>query len=296
MIFGTYFEKYSDAHQGVKTVSSLKLESWKHRQFWRYLQSQAFKGDELQVKREHVQDYLAHLNRQSLSENTCWSYLACIRPFYEYAVKENWIYYSPFLGVRLPKRKVEVSKVLNVSQMKELLEAPDLSTVTGLRDKIMMELMYSCGLRRSEVCALKTDDLAEDYRSLKVMGKGNKEAVLPVGKIAAHYLKHYLEQVHFSFNRLKSPHVFLSTFKRTPLSDGQVQRMVKSYADKLGLSGISPHVFRYSIATHLDEEGVDIRYIQEFLRHECISTTSRYIKQGFHRLQQVHKRTHPSSL
>ena len=92
------------------------------------------------------------------------------------------------------------------------------------------------------------------------------------------------------------PFVFLSTFQRKAISDGQVLRIIKSYAQKIELnSSVSPHVFRYSIATHLDEEGVDIRYIEEFLRHKSISTTSRYIKQGFHRLQLIHRQTHPNS-
>ena len=296
MSFGAYFEKYLTVHRTVKKESSLKLESWKQEQFWRFLDYKGFKGDELQVKREHVQDYLKKLSEIELSPNTIWSYLTLIRPFYEYAVKENWIYRSPFLGIKLPQRKIEVNTVLSISQMKKLLDSPDLSTITGLRDKVMMELMYSCGLRRSEVCLLKVDDLAEDYRSLQVMGKGDKEAVLPVSKIAAHYLKHYLEKVYPSFNRHQQPYVFLSTFERTHLGDTQVQRIVKHYADQLGFVGVSPHVFRYSVATHFDEEGVDIRYIQEFLRHESIGTTSRYIKQGFHRLQQIHKKTHPNSI
>jgi integrase/recombinase XerD len=294
---GQHFETYLKIQTSYKSNSTLELETWKQKQFWRYLQDNDFKGDELAVKRHHVQAYLKHLNDQKLSVNTIWSYLSCIRPFYEFAVKENWLYSSPFLGVKLPKRKVEACRVLSVTQMKTLLEAPDLSTVIGLRDRVMMELMYSCGLRRSEVCSLKADAIGEDYRSLKVMGKGAKEAVLPVGKIAAHYLKHYLENVYSFFNRNHSPFLFLSTFKREPLYEGQILRIVKEYAQKVAIAlNVSPHVFRYSIATHFDEEGVDIRYIQEFLRHESISTTSRYIKQGFYRLQQVHRQTHPHSI
>jgi integrase/recombinase XerD len=293
---GHHFQRYAQLQIGRKAASSLKQETWKQHQFWRFLESIHFEGHELEVERSHLQAYLEHLEQRGLKSGSIRSAISLLSPFYEDAIKGELILHSPFLGLKLPKVKIEPCKVLSVEQMKRLLETPDLSTMVGLRDRAILELMYSTGLRRAEVGSLKLEDFAEDYRSLRVMGKGSKEAVLPVGKIAAHFVLFYAEHVWGDFNRRGCSELFLSTFKRGPLCEYQVYRIVRDAALKAGIvQKISPHVFRYSIATHFDEAGVDVRYIQEFLRHEDLSTTSRYIQQSFHRLQTVHRQTHPNN-
>jgi integrase/recombinase XerD len=157
-----------------------------------------------------------------------------------------------------------------------------------------MELMYSSALRRSELVELKTSSFLDDYRCVKVMGKGTKESILPVGKLAAHFLKFYIEHVLPEPIKQNDNNVFISFNRQEPLKSKYVYQMVRDYGRKAQFKfDISPHVFRYSIATHLADNGVDVKFIQDFLRHESPRTTTRYIEQGFKQLQSVHERTHP---
>jgi len=168
-----------------------------------------------------------------------------------------------------------------------------MTTVTGVRDRLMLELLYSCAFRRSEIIALKIKDFDDDYRRVTFKGKGNKEAVIPVGKMAAHLCTFWVDKVRPLIDKQGSDALLLSVFNGCAMNVSQVYRPVKNYAKALGIEKISPHVLRYSIATHLDEDGVDVKYIQRFLRHDSIETTTRYINQGYQRLQSIHHQTHP---
>ena len=293
--FGEYFQKYLQLpHICSKTEGTIRTESANQKRFWGYLNETGFDGDELKVTGKEAEEYIQHLTALGQKANTIRTTIGVLSTFYREAVRQDWILKNPFSMVKQPRKIEEPCSVLSVQQIKHLLSSPDLNTYTGFRDRVILELFYSCALRRHEISQVKSADFGGDFRSIRVLGKGQKEAILPVGKMAAHFLKFYIEKVWGNLNKSGCDELFLSCYTGKQLNDYQIYRIVKGCGVLAGFKEtITPHTFRYSIATHLDEEGVDIRYIQEFLRHEDLGTTARYIKQGFHRLQSVHHNTHP---
>jgi integrase/recombinase XerD len=299
MRYGDKFNEYCEIRRctGIKEAT-LDGERDIHKHFWSYLKAIKHIGNELNGSRSLIQEYAREVNCNiAISNYSKRNRLQRLRPFYREAVKQEWILDDPMDTIILPKEEHNPIKVLTVKQMKALLEMPDISTQLGIRNRTMMELMYSSALRRSEILQVKAEDIGEDYRTIKVMGKGDKEVMLPVGRMAAHFLAFHLEHIWPKMNKFNRPEIFLSSRTGEPLGKTPFYLIIRAYADKLGLSEkIGPHVFRYSICTHLAELNVDIRLIQEFMRHEKISTTARYIKQSFEQLQKIHQKTHPRSL
>jgi integrase/recombinase XerD len=199
-------------------------------------------------------------------------------------------------GIHIPQPVKTPVQILTIKQMKELMTLPDLDTARGIRDRTMLELFYSCAFRLHEITTLTPDNFTEDYRRVKVRGKGSKDAVLPVGRMAAHFTRFYTEKIYPVLNRHSTDKLFLSVTTAAPLDKHVVYNSLRTYLKQIVPDrNIGTHIFRYSICTHLSEAGVDIRLLQEFMRHEKISTTARYIKRTFSRLQDTHKQTHPRS-
>ena len=296
MTFSESYEKYKQLRllKGLK-ASSLQRELEQHRHFWKYLEDLGFKGDALMVNKKIMKEYAYAINCCSfLSNNAKRSRLSRLKGFYQEALLQGWILDNPTTHIQLPREEKNPIKTLSIKQMKSLLEAPSLHTIIGLRDRTMMELMYSSGLRRAELLQVKRGDVGEDFRTLNVIGKGDKECVLPVGKMAAHFLKFYIAEVWPKLNVNGHETLFLSTRSGEPIDEHSFYNLIRAYSDKLGFpEPVGPHVFRYSVCTHLADMGADIRLIQEFMRHEKISTTARYIKQSLRTLQEAHKATHP---
>jgi integrase/recombinase XerD len=290
-----HFEHYLQVRETLGlSESTLQTEKESHERLWCFLN---YPKDILDITKQNFISYAEHLVAENLKPNTRRKLLGSLRAFYQYAVKEGWIYQSPMNRIALPSKQEEPPKVLSFEQIKILFDLPDLNTFIGLRDRTMMELMYSSALRRSEVLSIKLSDFSEDYRCIKVIGKGNKEAVLPVGKIPAHFLRFYCEEVLPKVTDRIHEVIFISFNSKESLKPKYLYQTIRDYGRKAQFKfDIGPHVFRYSIATHLAESGVDVRYIQEFLRHECPRTTTRYIEQGFKQLQSIHERTHPRAI
>jgi integrase/recombinase XerD len=173
-----------------------------------------------------------------------------------------------------------------------LISTPKVNTKLGLRDRAMLELMYASGLRVSEVSGLKLNAVNREAGFLRVVGKGNKERIVPAGKQAIHWLSRYLEEARGQTGRAE---VFLSS-RRTPLSRKTIWHLLKKYARLAGIAkNITPHTLRHSFATHLLENGGDLRVIQEMLGHADISTTQIYTHVDQGRLKETHYRFHPRS-
>ena len=293
-IFNTHLNKYLALPKNqVKSSGSIYTETQTLYRFGNYLLTKGFKGNELAVSRADIENYISHLTNLGQSPNTINTALAIIKNFYYTLTCEGFLGINPSLAITGPKQRFEPCKVLTISQIKTLIESPDMTTVAGVRDRVMLELLYSSAFRRSEIIALKIKDFDDDYRRVRFKGKGNKEAVIPVGKMAAHLCNFWVDKVRPLIDKKGSDTLLLSVFHGGAMNVSQVYRPVKRYAQALGIEKISPHVLRYSIATHLDEDGVDVKYIQRFLRHESIETTTRYINQGYQRLQSIHHQTHP---
>lgn len=212
-----------------------------------------------------------------------------LKVFFKFLRREGLISESPAEFLTSPKLWQLIPEVLSQEEMERLLESPDLAEEEGVRDYAVLELLYSAGLRVSELCSLKIQDVADD--SMKIRGKGSKERIVPIGKKAIAAIDQYLSK--FRSRAETNDHLFI-TRRKAPLSRQYVWSLVKKYAKKASIvKNIFPHTFRHSYATHLLERGGDLRVIQEMLGHSSINSTDRYTHVSTQHLQEAFKKFHP---
>ena len=223
--------------------------------------------------------------------------LAAVRMFFRFLVREKLLVADPTQNIDTPKLARALPHVLDYAEVERLLNVPKLETKLGLRDKALLELMYASGLRVSEVASLTLGELNLEAGFLRVTGKGNKERIVPVGKTAAGYLHRYFDEARPRLERERRARseVFLST-RGSRLSTKTIWHLVKKHARAAGIAkNIKPHTLRHSFATHLLNNGGDLRVIQEMLGHADIATTQIYTHVESVRLKGAHYRFHPRS-
>ncbi len=223
--------------------------------------------------------------------------LSAVRSFLSYLERRGIRKDNPGADVSTPKRGNPIPAYLPVDDMFRLLDVPDQSGELGLRDLAIMEVLYSCGLRVSELAGLDLDDLNTKGRLVRVTGKGNKERLVPVGRIALRSVYRYLEAVGSlrakMWGDLRRGPLFLNN-RGGRLTTRSIARVIKKYAAACGLaSDISPHALRHSFATHLLDGGADLRSVQELLGHASLSTTQKYTHVSLDRLMEVYDKAHP---
>lgn len=259
-----------------------------HKALWAFLGV----NDPLKITKSQILKYAEHITSYTYADNTKHQRIKGLNSFYSEAVKQGWLLMSPMAGIRYPKKTETLPKVLSIEQTKLFLNMPDLTTKNGIRDRTCFELAYSCGLRANELLSVTDAMFSENYTRLRLMRKGNKEVVLPVTRMSAYFLRYYISNVFPILNKLKQDKLFISTTTGKPLWDSSLRAIYASYGKMIGLK-VSTHTLRYSICSHLSDEGVDIRLLQVFMSHDSLETTSRYIKQNFHKMQAIHKQKHP---
>jgi len=223
--------------------------------------------------------------------------LSSWRRYYRYLLDRSDIAVDPTLQIDPPMRSERFPKILSESQVEALLDAPDTDNPFGLRDRCMIEVLYATGLRVSELVGLKTFAAHFDEGLLRVLGKGSKERLVPLGETAIEWLGKYQRAGRPALLRGKtSEYVFLNRFG-TPLSRQMFWRIIKQYALKAGIAGkhLSPHTLRHAFATHLLNHGADLRVVQLLLGHADISTTQIYTHVARERLKILHQQHHPRS-
>lgn len=226
----------------------------------------------------HLHDFITFINEMGLGDYSQARILSGIRAFYKFMLIEDLIKDDPTTLIEGPKLKRKLPDVLHLEEINKLMEAIDHSKAEGVRNRAILETLYGCGLRVSECIALKISNLFFDVGFLKVVGKGNKERLVPVGAAAIKHINFYREGVrnHLNINKGHEDFLFLNRNGRK-LTRVYVFQMIKALAEKTGLKkSISPHTFRHSFATHLIEGGADLRAVQEMLGHESITTTEIY--------------------
>ncbi|MEO6884270.1 MAG: site-specific tyrosine recombinase XerD [Bacteroidia bacterium] len=222
--------------------------------------------------------FLEELSNVGLTATSHARILSGIKAFYNYLLMENRITTNPASLLEAPKIGRKLPDTLNIEEINNLINAIDLSKPEGQRNKAMLETLYGCGLRVSELVTLKISDLFFDTDFIKTVGKGNKERLIPIGKSAKKQIAIYQENVrcHIAVKKGFEDILFLNR-RGTKLSRVMVFLIIKALAEKIGLKKkISPHTFRHSFATHLIEGGADLRAVQEMLGHESITTTEIY--------------------
>jgi integrase/recombinase XerD len=221
--------------------------------------------------------------------------LSALRRFYRLLHERSQITADPTLRIRAPKQTRRLPRNISETQVEALLNAPDLDTPLGIRDRAMLETLYATGLRVSELVGLKWMQVALDNGVVRVIGKGNKERMVPLGEDAVDWLKRYLEEARpLLAGGLRNDYVFLTT-RHAPLTRQAFWALIKRYALRAGIDSetLSPHVVRHAFATHLLNHGADLRVVQLLLGHSDITTTTIYTHVARERLKQLHAEHHP---
>ncbi len=241
-----------------------------------------------------VQMYLGEMVRRDKSENSAKRALVAIRMFLRFAKLRGLIEDAGEQILETPKTWQRLPIVCNKQQVLKLLEAPDPKEPFYLRDKAMLELLYATGVRASELAGLRTTDLNLDIGYLRCFGKGNKERVVPLGKVAIAATREYLRDLRPTLVKPKTQSFVLLSRTGGPLSRIEVWRLVKKYAMRAGMPrNVTVHTLRHCFATHLLSGGADLRSVQEMLGHVDIGTTQIYTHVDHERLRRIHKQFHP---
>jgi integrase/recombinase XerD len=276
----------------VNTRSAYRTDLAQFSEFLRRRGIQHLNG----AHREHITEYLLHRRKGGLSARSLARHLAAIRMFCRFLAREKLLAIDVTQTIDSPKLWRTLPHTLDYAEVERLLSAPNTRTKLGMRDRAMLEFMYATGLRVSEVANIKLGDINFDAGFLRSVGKGNKERIVPIGKQAVEWIQRYLHEARDSFARAGSlGEVFLST-RGKPLSRKTIWVLIKKYARRAGITkSITPHTLRHSFASHLLENGGDLRVIQEMLGHADISTTQIYTHVDQRRLKETHYRFHPRS-
>ena len=248
------------------------------------------------AQRQTITDYLLQRRKAGLSARSLSRHLAAIRMFCRFLSREKLLDVDPTQMIDSPKLWRTLPRTLDYEEVNRLLVAPDTRTKFGVRDKAMLEFMYATGLRVSEVAHIKLSDINFEAGFLRSLGKGSKERIVPIGKQAIEWTQRYLREARGSFARGGNlGEVFLSTRSRA-LSRKTIWVLIKKYERRAGITkNITPHTLRHSFASHLLDNGGDLRVIQEMLGHADISTTQIYTHVDQQRLKETHYRFHPRS-
>ena len=255
------------------------------------------KGSLLSVDEAAVNGYLSHLHAQEQPPKpaTQRRLYSALRRFYRWLMDEQRISADPLLNVQRPTRSERFPKVLSEIQVEELLAAPDINTLIGLRDRALLELLYATGLRVSELIGLKLFELNLQDGVVRALGKGSKERLVPLGEVAVQWLQRYLQDGRAELLKGKSCDEVFVTARGAGMSRQMAWILIKRYAVRVGIprERISPHVLRHAFATHLLNHGADLRVVQLLLGHADISTTQVYTHVARERLKQLHSTHHP---
>ena len=237
---------------------------------------------------------LKYFQYRQISPSTQARILTCFRIFYQYLVSQKLTDTNPTAKLHHPKQVQKLPVFLSIKEVEKLLDAPDQKTIFGMRDRAMLELLYSCGLRVTELVSLEYHHININDEYIRILGKGNKERLLPMGDLAMEYLSQYEKEARpFLIKKGQTDGYFLSN-RGSNMSRQNFFYMIKAYAQKAGIDkSLSPHSLRHAFATHLVQQGADLRSVQLMLGHSDISTTQIYTHIQNVQLKSQHSKHHP---
>ena len=247
----------------------------------------------LAAQQQHIQQYLAvrfpYVKPRSISR-----LIASLRRFYRYYLRENTIQSDPTLQIESPKLPRSLPKSLNETEVEALLDAPDIDEELGLRDRAMLELLYACGLRVSELVGIKVTEVRVIDSVIRVTGKGSKTRLVPMGEVATDWISRYLKEARPHILGARLCDSLFVTARAGCMTRQAFWYLIKRYSVKAGITKpMSPHVLRHAFATHLLNHGADLRVVQMLLGHSDISTTQIYTHVAGARLKTLHSKHHP---
>ena len=246
-----------------------------------------------QAGREAILDHLGWRLQQGYQARSTARLLSALRTFYRYLLRERLIDEDPTLQVELPQLGKPLPKSLSEAEVEALLAAPDIAEPLGLRDRAMLEVLYACGLRVTELLNLRLELINLKQGYLRIVGKGNKERLVPLGQMACEWIEKYLTEARSQLYKSATDYVFLTQHGGI-MSRQNFWYAIKRYALQAGVQAeLSPHTLRHAFATHLLNHGADLRVVQMLLGHSDLSTTQIYTHVAQIRMQQLHATHHP---
>ncbi|HWI61635.1 MAG TPA: site-specific tyrosine recombinase XerD [Symbiobacteriaceae bacterium] len=286
------FINYLSVERGL-AVNTLESYGRDLRQYSEFLET----DDETaldSVSRNTIVNYLLYLQSQGKATATIARRLAALKAFYQFLVREKRINADPTANLESPKLEKRLPKVLSVTEVERLLAQPDSGQPAGIRDRAMLELLYATGIRVSELVSLDVTDVNLEMGYIKCEGKGSKERIVPLGSLAIQSCRDYLGSARSRLVREREEQALFVNHHGHRLTRQGFWKIVKKYADDAKIEKeITPHTLRHSFATHLLENGADLRSVQEMLGHADISTTQIYTQVTRGRIKEVYAKAHP---
>lgn len=286
------FINYLEVERGLAKNT---LESYGRdlRQYYSYLNNDNIDAVN-QASRATILAYLEQLQSKGRAVSTISRNLAAIKSYYQFLVRERYLEKDPAANLESPKLEKKLPKILAITEVEELLKQPNSFLPTGMRDKAMLELLYATGIRVSELISLNVSDVNLEMGYIKCYGKGSKERIVPLGSIAAKCVQEYVTRGRGKLVRTYDEPALFVNHHGNRLTRQGFWKIIKKYAHEANITKeITPHTLRHSFATHLLENGADLRSVQEMLGHADISTTQIYTQVTKNRLKEVYEKAHP---
>ncbi|RSK27714.1 site-specific tyrosine recombinase XerD [Bacillus sp. HMF5848] len=264
------------------------------RYYSKFIQEQEQINNWNDVTRSNIIQYLSFLKGENKSSKTLARQVASIRSFHQFMLREKVTVQDPTVLIESPSLERTLPKVMSSEEVDRLLQAPDLSSPFGVRDKAMLEMLYATGIRVSELITLHVSDVHLEMGFIRCIGKGNKERIVPLGRQAIDAIHSYLQSARGKLIKNNQPDTLFVNHHGKPLTRQGFWKILKKNASEAGIKKeLTPHTLRHSFATHLLENGADLRAVQEMLGHVDISTTQIYTHVTKARLKDVYKLYHP---
>lgn len=247
------------------------------------------------VSREQITGYMTQLKEKGLAAATIARKLAAIKAFYRFMTAEGYMDANPAEVVEAGTKGIKLPRVLSEDEVVRLLNQPDITTAEGFRDRTMLEVLYATGMRVSELINLTLERVDLNMKYIIAFGKGSKERIVPLGSVAAEFLQHYLEKVRPKLTHEdRNTNIVFLAFGGHELTRQRFWQIIRAYGRKANINKtLTPHILRHSFATHLLDNGADLRSVQELLGHSDISTTQIYTHLTNKRLRDIYAKAHP---
>ncbi|MEB5761028.1 site-specific tyrosine recombinase XerD [Staphylococcus haemolyticus] len=291
----TIIEEYLKFIQIEKGLSENTIGAYRRdlKKYQLYMQEQKIAHIDF-IDRQTIQECLGSLIDQGASAKSIARFISTIRSFHQFALREKYAAKDPTVLIETPKYEKKLPDVLEVEEVIQLLETPDLTKNNGYRDRTILELLYATGMRVTELIQIEIDDVNLIMGFVKVFGKGNKERIIPLGDTVIEYLDTYINTVRTQLLKKTVTNVLFLNLHGRPLTRQGIWKLIKQYGLRANITKtLTPHTLRHSFATHLLENGADLRAVQEMLGHSDISTTQLYTHVSKTQIRQMYNQFHP---